>query len=74
MHCIDRLELLETLAELRREVRVLMREPAAGDRLMRLRRIIFLLGYMAEHLEMLSGPAVSRREYSSVGIAEASEI
>ena len=60
MHQIDRLELLDTLAQLRRETRLLVTEPASVDRVARLRRMAFLLRYMAEHLEMLGGaePAV----------------
>lgn len=60
MHRIDRLELLDTVAQLRREARLLAAEGASPDRLTRIRRIAFLLRYMAEHLEMLgaAGPAV----------------
>ena len=53
MHRIDRLELLDTLAQLTCEARLLEGEPASGDRLARLRRMTLLLRYMAEHLEML---------------------
>ena len=60
MHHIDRLELLDTLAQLRREARLLVAEAPSVERVTRLRRMAFLLRYMAEHLEMLGGvgPAV----------------
>jgi len=64
MHRIDRLELLDTLAQLTREARLLVPEAPSVDRLARLRRMAFLLRYMAEHLEMLGGvgPALHTAE------------
>jgi hypothetical protein len=66
MHHVDRLELLQTAAQLTREAGLLVADPGAPDRLMRLRRIVFLLGYMSEHLEMLAkplhGPGLTRAE------------
>src|SRR2546423_13680977 len=58
MHRIDKLELLETLSKVRQETKALLVETAADGDTLRLRRIILLLGYMAEHLEMLreAGP------------------
>ena len=73
MHRIDRLELLDTLAQLTREARLLVPEAPSVDRLARLRRMAFLLRYMAEHLEMLgeAAPAVGtpdsrRREHELI--------
>ena len=64
MHRIDLLELLDTLTQLTREARLLVDEPASGERLARSRRIALLLRYMAEHLEMLgaTGAALSSHE------------
>ena len=46
----------ETLLQIRVETKSLLAETAGERYSIRLRRIIVLLGYMAEHLEMLSGP------------------
>jgi hypothetical protein len=54
MHRIDRLEPLETLSQIRQETKSLLGEIAAERHSLSLRRIIVLLGYMAEHLEMVS--------------------
>jgi hypothetical protein len=59
MHRIDRQELLETLAALRREASLLVAEVASADQLMRARRISLLLRYMTEHLEMLASASAS---------------
>lgn len=56
MHRIDKLELLETLSQIRQETSSLLGEIAAERPSPSLRRIIVLLGYMAEHLEMVGGP------------------
>ena len=61
MHRIDRLELLETLAALRREANLLVAEVASADQLTRARRISLLLRYMTEHLEMLASCGASGR-------------
>jgi hypothetical protein len=57
MHRIDRLELLATLAEIRREAGLVLNATTHGERLASLRRISFLLVYMGEHVEMLGAPA-----------------
>jgi hypothetical protein len=59
MHRIDKQELLETLAALRREANLLVAEVASADQLTRARRISLLLRYMTEHLEMLASPRAS---------------
>jgi len=53
MHRIDKVELLGTLTEARREAKLMLAELAGAHAAARLRRIIVLLGYMAEHLEMV---------------------
>lgn len=60
MHRIDRLELLNTLAEARREAKLVLGELQRTQAGVRLRRIVVLLGYMAEHLEMVGGPTQLR--------------
>jgi hypothetical protein len=65
MHRIDRLELLDTLAQLTHEARFLVGERDSGDRLARVRRIAFLLRYMAEHLEMLGAAREGVRSHES---------
>ncbi len=55
MHRIDKAELLNTLTEARREARVALSELQPGAANLRLHRILMLLDYMAEHLEMVGG-------------------
>jgi len=55
MHRIDKAELLNTLTEARREARLALSELQPGAPNLRLHRILVLLGYMAEHLEMVGG-------------------
>lgn len=59
MHKIDRLELLANVSELGREARSLLAEAASPRHSARLQRIIVILGYMREHLEMVSAPLKS---------------
>jgi hypothetical protein len=56
MHRIDKLELLANLCEAGREADDLLAEPALAPHSARLRRIIAILGYMREHLEMVNAP------------------
>jgi hypothetical protein len=61
MHWIDQIELCETLFQIREEAKSLVGEIADERRLLGLRRIVALLGYMVEHLEMVDGePQPSR--------------
>jgi len=61
MHWIDQIELCETLFQIREEAKSLVGEIADERRLLGLRRIVGLLGYMVEHLEMMGGePQPSR--------------
>jgi hypothetical protein len=55
MHRIDQLELLETILRIREEARALSGETAPARRSLAQRRIVALLRYMAEHLEMVAG-------------------
>ena len=70
MHRIDRLELLDTLAEVRREAGLLLNAATHVERLASLRRISFLLAYMGEHLEMLNAPACARCVHETVAEKE----
>lgn len=70
MHPIDRLELADTLSKLRLEANLLATERVPGNRLVRLRRMDFLLRYLAEHLEMLSGTSAAvQREVGTAFVA-----
>lgn len=60
MHRIDKAELLNTLTQVRREARLALGEIQPGTANLRLHRILVLLGYMAEHLEMVGAPARRR--------------
>jgi len=60
MHKIDRGELLANVWELRREATSLLAEATMAPHTASLRRIIAILGYMREHLEMVNGAAVQR--------------
>jgi len=60
MHRIDKAELLSTLTEVRRETRLALGELAPGAANLRLHRIMVLLGYMAEHLEMVGSSPLRR--------------
>jgi len=53
MHWIDRIELDHTLTQIREEARSLAQDVAHERRLLGLRRIVALLNYMREHLEMV---------------------
>ena len=53
MHWIDRIELDHTLSQIREEARSLAQGVAHERRLLGLRRIVALLNYMMEHLEMV---------------------
>jgi hypothetical protein len=68
MHLIDRLELLDTLSKLRLEAQLLVTEPVPGNRPARLRRIGFLLCYLAEHLDMLRAPSRARQAAAPVEV------
>jgi len=56
MHNIDTLELLANVSELGREATSLLTEAAMAPHKARLQRIIVILDYMREHLEMVSAP------------------
>jgi hypothetical protein len=62
MHCVDRTELLDTVHQVRREATALLAATGSPDEdLRRLRRMVVLLSYMTEHLEMVeAGPAIAR--------------
>lgn len=68
MHQIDQLELSNTILKIRAEAKLLLASTASEDRSPRLRRILALLGYLTEHLEMIGGksrewtPPMSARE------------
>ena len=53
MHWIDHIELDHTLSQIREEARSLAQDVAHERRLLGLRRIVALLNYMMEHLEMV---------------------
>lgn len=53
MHWIDHIELHNTLSQIREEARSLAQGVAHERRLLGLRRIVALLNYMMEHLEMV---------------------
>jgi hypothetical protein len=53
MHWIDHIELHHTLSQIREEARSLAQGVADERRLLGLRRIVGLLNYMMEHLEMV---------------------
>lgn len=57
MHWIDRIELYHTLTQIREEARSLVQDVAHERRLLGLRRIVALLNYMREHLEMVGAEA-----------------
>ena len=53
MHWIDHIELQTTLSQIREEVQSLAQEVALDGRVLGLRRIVALLNYLMEHLEMV---------------------
>lgn len=57
MHWIDHIELDHTLSQIREEARSLAQDVAHERRLLGLRRILALLNYMREHLEMVGAAA-----------------
>ena len=57
MHWIDHIELDSTLSQIREEARSLAEDVAYERRLLGLRRIVGLLNYMLEHLEMVGAEA-----------------
>lgn len=70
MHRIDQLELCETLIQIREEAKSLVGEIADERRLLGLRRIVALLSYMVEHLELVDGePQASRAARNLESIA-----
>jgi len=54
MNPIDELELLSNVFAARREAKALLAETTVAGHSARLRRIVVILGYMREHLEMLT--------------------
>jgi hypothetical protein len=54
MNPIDELELLSNVFAVRREAKALLAETMVAGHSVRLRRIMVILGYMREHLEMLT--------------------
>ena len=60
MHRIDQLELLETVLRIREETSALAGETVPERRSLALRRILGLLRYMAEHLEMVGSDSQPR--------------
>lgn len=68
MNQIDKLELLANVSALRREAKELLADSAGAGHAARLRRILLILSYMREHLEMVAmGP---RDEGSARGLAD----
>lgn len=59
MNQIDKLELLANVSALRREAKALLADSTGAEHAARLRRILMILGYMREHLEMVALPARS---------------
>ena len=57
MHWIDHIELDNTLSQIREEARSLAQDVEDERRLLGLRRIVALLNYMTEHLEMVGAEA-----------------
>lgn len=57
MHWIDHIELHNTLSQIREEVRLLAQDVAHERRLLGLRRVVSLLNYLIEHLEMVCAEA-----------------
>ena len=55
MHNIDRLELLDNVRELGAEAKSLLSDASLARHRPRLTRIMLILSYMREHLEMVSG-------------------
>ena len=53
MHWIDHIELDNTLSQICEEAHSLAQDVAHERRMLGLRRIVALLNYMVEHLEML---------------------
>lgn len=53
---IDKLELLSNVSALRREAKALLADSTGAAHAARLRRILIILGYMREHLEMVATP------------------
>ena len=65
MHKIDRVELLANVGEIGKEASALLEEAAMAPYRPRLRRMLVLLRYMREHLEMVSpAPQENRRKAS----------
>lgn len=62
MHRVDQLELLETILRICEEARALSGETAPARRSLAQRRIVGLLRYMAEHLEMVGGESRPRSQ------------
>jgi hypothetical protein len=56
MNHIDKLELLSNLSSIRREAKALLADPTGAGHAARLRRILMILSYMREHLEMVAMP------------------
>ena len=56
MNHIDKLELLSNLSSIRREAKALLADPTGAGHAARLRRILMILAYMREHLEMVAVP------------------
>ena len=62
MHRVDQLELLETMLRIREETRTLLGETTPERRSLALRRVVGLLRYMAEHLEMVGSESHPRTQ------------
>lgn len=56
IHKIDRLELLANISELGREAHALIEDTTVAAHSAKLRRMIVILAYMREHLEMVGCP------------------
>jgi hypothetical protein len=60
MHRIDRSELLDTVDQVRREANALLvAAPNSDEVLCRLQRMVVLLSYMTEHLEMVDAAPIA---------------
>lgn len=57
MNRIDKLELLANVSALRREAKALLADSTGAGHAARLRRILMILVYMREHLEMVADPS-----------------
>ena len=74
MNRIDKLELLSNVSALRREAKALLADSSGAGHAARLRRILVILAYMREHLEMVavSSPKSDRKSHAQANAASIS--